>query len=125
MVKHTSILEDTFAGCEQESASPDMNFWRDFLASKELIHNLDKVDFNNLTPIQAAAVPKVARGLDSLVISGRGTGKTTACLIPLLDYVVVILLPFTLLRAHMHNLGTKQHMLLTCTCIMFRGHHGK
>ncbi|CAL8463371.1 g2905 [Coccomyxa elongata] len=72
-----------------ESASPVLNFWRDFLANSELIDNLDKIDFNNLTPIQAAAVPMLTRGLDCMVIGGHGTGKTLAALISLLDHVDV------------------------------------
>ena len=59
----------------------DMNLPSNMLAA------LEKMGFEEMTPIQEATYPVIAAGQDLCAIAETGTGKTAACAIPLIQKV--------------------------------------
>ena len=53
--------------------------------SDELLDALDAMNFEQCTPIQEQAIPKILEGRDLMGIAQTGTGKTAAYLPPVLD----------------------------------------
>ena len=53
--------------------------------SDELLDALDAMNFEQCTPIQEQAIPKILEGHDLMGIAQTGTGKTAAYLLPVLD----------------------------------------
>ncbi len=53
-----------------------------------LQRNLDKINFQECTPIQESAIPNVLQGRDIAGLAQTGTGKTAAFLVPLIDRVL-------------------------------------
>ena len=53
--------------------------------SDELLDALDAMNFEECTPIQEQAIPKILEGHDLIGIAQTGTGKTAAYLLPILD----------------------------------------
>lgn len=53
--------------------------------SDELLDALDAMNFQECTPIQEQAIPKILEGHDLMGIAQTGTGKTAAYLLPVLD----------------------------------------
>ncbi len=53
--------------------------------SDELLDALDAMNFDQCTPIQEQAIPKILEGHDLMGIAQTGTGKTAAYLLPVLD----------------------------------------
>ncbi len=53
--------------------------------SDELLDALDAMNFEECTPIQEQAIPKILDGYDLMGIAQTGTGKTAAYLLPVLD----------------------------------------
>lgn len=53
--------------------------------SDELLDALDAMNFEQCTPIQEQAIPKILEGRDVMGIAQTGTGKTAAYLLPVLD----------------------------------------
>ena len=53
--------------------------------SDELLDALDAMNFEECTPIQEQAIPKILEGHDLMGIAQTGTGKTAAYLLPVLD----------------------------------------
>jgi len=53
--------------------------------SDELLDALDAMNFEECTPIQEQAIPKILEGYDLMGIAQTGTGKTAAYLLPVLD----------------------------------------
>jgi len=53
--------------------------------SDELLDALDAMNFEQCTPIQEQAIPKILEGRDLMGIAQTGTGKTAAYLLPVLD----------------------------------------
>ena len=52
--------------------------------SKQLVHAIDDLGFENPTPIQIKACPVILSGKDVVGIAQTGTGKTFAYLLPIL-----------------------------------------
>lgn len=53
--------------------------------SNDLLDALDAMNFEECTPIQEQAIPKILEGHDLMGIAQTGTGKTAAYLLPVLD----------------------------------------
>ena len=53
--------------------------------SDELLDALEAMNFEECTPIQEQAIPKILEGHDLMGIAQTGTGKTAAYLLPVLD----------------------------------------
>lgn len=60
-----------------------MNSFKEMRLPEALIHTLEHMQFNEPTPIQAAAIPPALQGQDILGSAQTGTGKTGAFGIPL------------------------------------------
>ncbi len=60
----------------------------DLTLSEPLLAALDELGYETPTPVQASAIPMVATGLDLMVQSQTGTGKTAAFGIPLVEGLV-------------------------------------
>ncbi|WP_340111221.1 DEAD/DEAH box helicase [Maribellus mangrovi] len=70
--------------------------------AKSILKSLDEIGFNEPTPIQQKAIPRISSGVNLVGVAQTGTGKTAAYLMPLLtrlqkpkgnDPRVVILVP--------------------------------
>ena len=48
-----------------------------------ILHALGKMGYDNMTPIQEAAIPLIMGGHDVVGLAETGSGKTGACGIPL------------------------------------------
>lgn len=54
----------------------------------DLLDAIDYMGFENATPIQEQAIPKILEGNDLIACAQTGTGKTAAFLLPILDLLV-------------------------------------
>jgi ATP-dependent RNA helicase DeaD len=61
------------------------NGFRDLALSPPLLAALERANYNQPTPIQAALIPKALAGLDVIGQAQTGTGKTAAFLLPFLN----------------------------------------
>ena len=59
----------------------------DFFESDDLLDALWDMHFEEMTPIQEQAIPKVLEGHDLLACAQTGTGKTAAYLLPVIDLI--------------------------------------
>ena len=57
----------------------------DFNLSEDLLEALSYMNFENATPIQEAAIPKILEGSDIIGCAQTGTGKTAAFVLPILQ----------------------------------------
>jgi ATP-dependent RNA helicase DeaD len=64
---------------------PAAKTFHDFFLGPELCRALDDVKYKTPTPVQAACLPLVLAGLDLIIQSQTGTGKTAAFAIPTLE----------------------------------------
>ena len=65
----------------------DMSFKNLFLHS-DILKALQELGYNEATPIQAQAIPQIAKGLDIRATAQTGTGKTAAFMLPSLNRLV-------------------------------------
>jgi ATP-dependent RNA helicase RhlE len=54
----------------------------------DLLDAIDYMGFDNATPIQKQAIPKILDGKDLIACAQTGTGKTAAFLLPILDLLI-------------------------------------
>lgn len=54
---------------------------------QDILSSLQKIGFNELTPIQEATYPIILTGRDICALAETGSGKTSACAIPLIQKV--------------------------------------
>lgn len=59
----------------------------EFFESDDLLDALWDMHFDEMTPIQEAAIPKILEGSDLLACAQTGTGKTAAYLLPVIDMI--------------------------------------
>src|SRR5213083_1307495 len=59
--------------------------FHNFNLSGELLEALDRIGYNEPTPIQAALIPEALAGKDVIGQAQTGTGKTAAFLLPFLN----------------------------------------
>lgn len=59
----------------------------DYFESEDLLDALWDMHFEEMTPIQELAIPKVLEGRDLLACAQTGTGKTAAYLLPVIDLI--------------------------------------
>ena len=64
-----------------------MKSFKDYALMPSLLKQLDKIGFNEPTPIQDKSIPHALSGKDILGIAGTGTGKTAAFGIPLITHL--------------------------------------
>jgi ATP-dependent RNA helicase RhlE len=57
----------------------------DFNLDPSLQNSIDSMGFENATPIQEQAIPKILEGKDLIACAQTGTGKTAAFLLPILN----------------------------------------
>ena len=50
-----------------------------------ILQALDEMGYDNMTPIQEQAIPPILAGQDVLGLAETGSGKTGACVIPLVQ----------------------------------------
>lgn len=62
-----------------------MSKFTQFALSQELVSALTSLQYEDMTPVQEAAIPKILKGESLLVRSQTGSGKTHAFLIPLFE----------------------------------------
>ncbi len=62
--------------------------FKEFGFAPQLKEGLDAMGFENATPIQEQAIPRIIEGKDVLACAQTGTGKTAAFLLPILDLLV-------------------------------------
>ncbi|KAG0681800.1 mRNA splicing protein prp28 [Pichia californica] len=62
--------------------------WKESSIPKLIIDNLERLHYNEPTPIQRAAIPLGLKGRDIVGIAETGSGKTLAFLIPAISYVM-------------------------------------
>ncbi|MBQ2700993.1 MAG: DEAD/DEAH box helicase [Clostridia bacterium] len=55
--------------------------------SDEVLKAIDKMNFTQVTPVQAKTIPLMMEGRDIIAIAPTGTGKTCAFGIPMLEYM--------------------------------------
>lgn len=59
----------------------------EYFESEDLLDALWDMHFDEMTPIQEAAIPAVLKGDDLLACAQTGTGKTAAYLLPIIDLI--------------------------------------
>lgn len=59
----------------------------EYFESEELLDALWDMHFDEMTPIQEAAIPPIFEGKDLLACAQTGTGKTAAYLLPIIDMI--------------------------------------
>ncbi len=59
----------------------------DFGLDPRILRALDRMQFKEPSPIQAAAIPLIQKKIDLIALAQTGTGKTAACAIPICDRV--------------------------------------
>ncbi|MFB6376091.1 MAG: DEAD/DEAH box helicase, partial [Bradymonadaceae bacterium] len=57
----------------------------DFYLSDDVLQSLRDIDYNEPTEVQREAIPLILAGIDLIVQSQTGTGKTAACAIPIIE----------------------------------------
>jgi len=62
--------------------------FKEFGFSETLLEALYYMGFENATPIQEEAIPKILEGRDMLASAQTGTGKTAAFMLPTLDKII-------------------------------------
>jgi superfamily II DNA/RNA helicase len=60
------------------------------IANQYLINNVEKLEYLEATPVQAATLPAVLEGKDLLVTAQTGSGKTAAFLLPCLEKLLAL-----------------------------------
>ena len=61
--------------------------FHDFNLHDDLLAGVDAMNYQQATPIQEQAIPKILAGKDLIACAQTGTGKTAAYLVPLLDKI--------------------------------------
>lgn len=65
-----------------------MRYWKESEIPKQMVDNLEYLNYTEPTPIQRATIPLALKGNDVLGIAETGSGKTLAFLIPAISYVM-------------------------------------
>ncbi|HHD81541.1 MAG TPA: DEAD/DEAH box helicase [Campylobacterales bacterium] len=61
-----------------------MNYFKELNLPKELLENLSKLGFEQMTPIQKESIPHIIKGKDIIARAKTGSGKTVAFALPLI-----------------------------------------
>ncbi|MBR7210662.1 DEAD/DEAH box helicase [Microvirga sp. STS02] len=61
--------------------------FHEFNLHDDLLSGIDAMNYQQATPIQEQAIPKIIEGKDLIACAQTGTGKTAAYLLPLLDKI--------------------------------------
>ena len=64
---------------------PPKKSFDDFYLSDTILESLAKIGYDEPTPVQRETIPLTLAGIDLIVQSQTGTGKTAACAIPVLE----------------------------------------
>ncbi|KPM48613.1 DEAD/DEAH box helicase [Jiulongibacter sediminis] len=62
--------------------------FKELQLDEKLLEGLDAIGFENATPVQELAVPKILQNKDLIACAQTGTGKTAAFLLPVLHKIV-------------------------------------
>lgn len=73
--------------------------FQEFKLNKQLIKAIDKLGFNEPTPVQQQAIPEVQGGRDIMVCAETGSGKSAAFLLPILERMLSVKAPNSGTRA--------------------------
>ena len=61
--------------------------FHEFSLHDDLLAGVDAMNYQQATPVQEQAIPKILDGKDLIACAQTGTGKTAAYLLPLLDKI--------------------------------------
>ncbi|WP_369811019.1 DEAD/DEAH box helicase [Hymenobacter aranciens] len=61
--------------------------FHEFALHDDLLAGIDAMNYQQATPVQEQAIPKILEGKDLIACAQTGTGKTAAYLLPLLDKI--------------------------------------
>ncbi|MDB5233662.1 MAG: box helicase, partial [Hymenobacter sp.] len=61
--------------------------FHEFKLHDDLLAGIDAMNYQQATPVQEQAIPKILEGKDLIACAQTGTGKTAAYLLPLLDKI--------------------------------------
>jgi ATP-dependent RNA helicase DeaD len=83
----TTSLEESSSGADLSSTVdvPEKDSFDDFYLSAEVLQSLDAIGYDTPTSCQREAIPLILAGIDLIVQSQTGTGKTAACAIPVVE----------------------------------------
>jgi ATP-dependent RNA helicase DeaD len=83
----TTSLEESSSGADLSSTVdvPEKDSFDDFYLSDEVLQSLDAIGYDTPTSCQREAIPLILAGIDLIVQSQTGTGKTAACAIPVVE----------------------------------------
>ena len=59
--------------------------FEDFYLSEDILTSLEEIGYDEPTEVQRESIPLILAGIDLIVQSQTGTGKTAACAIPILE----------------------------------------
>lgn len=83
----TTSLEESASGADLSSTVdvPEKDSFDDFYLSDEVLESLEAIGYETPTSCQREAIPLILAGIDLIVQSQTGTGKTAACAIPVVE----------------------------------------
>jgi ATP-dependent RNA helicase DDX23/PRP28 len=82
------IFKEDFGIATKGGSIPNpMRNWQESGLSTQLLDIIDKVGYEEPTPIQRAAIPIALQARDLIGVAVTGSGKTAAFLLPLLTYI--------------------------------------
>lgn len=84
--KNSGILAGSKGQLHSQFISLHVTF-HDFNLHDDVLSGVDAMNYQQATPIQEMAIPKIIEGKDLIACAQTGTGKTAAYLIPLLDKI--------------------------------------
>ncbi|VAH75815.1 unnamed protein product [Triticum turgidum subsp. durum] len=82
------IVEGAIGNLSREALPGPVYGFQEVGLAEALLHNLARCQFETPTPLQCYSIPMVLAGRDLLVCAHKGSGKTTALLIPVLSGLV-------------------------------------
>ncbi|XP_048562631.1 DEAD-box ATP-dependent RNA helicase 52A-like isoform X2 [Triticum urartu] len=82
------IVEGAIGNLSREALPGPMYRFQELGLAEAVLHNLARCHFETPSPLQCYSIPMVLAGRDLLVCAQKGSGKTTALLIPVLSGLV-------------------------------------
>ncbi|EDQ86493.1 uncharacterized protein MONBRDRAFT_10827 [Monosiga brevicollis MX1] len=80
--------EDFNIACKGGNIPPPLRSWDEAGLNPEMLKAIQKLGFENPTPIQRAAIPIGLNNRDIIGVAETGSGKTLAFVLPLLNWII-------------------------------------